>query len=282
MIAKPIGLLAGWGRFPMAFARKAHSLGQPVVTVGFRGEADPELARWSAAFHWTALCRMGRIIRLFKRAGVERIVMAGKIHKSNYIYRPWKLLMMLPDWRTAKWWFFGRRRDNGDDNLLLSVIDEFARDGLVFDSALNLCPELLVTEGLLTRRAPSAAETRDITFGWNLAKRMGDLDVGQCVAVMERSVLAVEAVEGTDQAILRAGELCEHRGFVVVKVAKPRQDMRFDVPTIGCSTIETLRRAGGRVLVIEAGKTIVLDQEETIALADKYGLTIVALTQPPA
>ena len=131
--------------------------------------------------------------------------------------------------------------------------------------------------GVLTRRSPSSHEERDIAFGWELAKEMGRLDVGQSVAVKERAVLAVEAIEGTDRAILRAGELCRAGGFVVVKVAKPQQDMRFDVPTVGCTTIENLHRAGGRVLAIEAGKTIVLDQAQTLALADRYGITIVAL-----
>jgi DUF1009 family protein len=137
---------------------------------------------------------------------------------------------------------------------------------------------LLVKAGLLTRRAPSAREEVDIAFGWELAREMGRLDVGQSVAVREKAVLAVEAIEGTDRAIARAGELCRRGGFVVVKVAKPQQDMRFDVPTVGCSTVETLHRAGGRVLAIEAGKTILLDPDQTIALADRYGITIVALS----
>src|SRR5205823_3779077 len=146
-----------------------------------------------------------------------------------------------------------------------------------FESALDLCPELLVQPGVLTRRRPTAAEEKDIQFGWDLAREMGRLDVGQSVAVKERAVLAVEAIEGTDRAIARAGELCRAGGFVVVKVAKPQQDMRFDVPTVGCATIETMHRARGRVLAIEAGRTIVLDQRQTIALADRYGITIVAL-----
>src|SRR5262249_32284138 len=150
--------------------------------------------------------------------------------------------------------------DNRDDALLLAVIDEFARDGLTFDSALDLCPELLVRPGVLTKRAPSAREEGDIAFGWTLAKEMGRLDVGQSVAVKERSALAGEAVEGTDAAIARAGALCRSGGFVVVKVAKPQQDMRFDVPTVGCQTVETMHRAGGRVLAVEAGKTILLDE----------------------
>jgi DUF1009 family protein len=273
----PIGLLAGWGRFPIAFAEKARSLDLPVVCLGIRGEASRELAPLVKRFYWVGPAQIGRTIHLFKREGVERIVMAGKVHKANILHRPWRLLHLMPDWRTIKFWYMRQRRDNCDDTLLLGLIDEFARDGLRIESALTLCPELLVNPGVLTRRAPTTREQSDIAFGWNVAKEMGRLDVGQSVAIKERAVLAVEAIEGTDRAILRAGELCRAGGFVVVKVAKPRQDMRFDVPTVGCTTVESLRRAGGRVLAIEAGKTIVLDREQTIALADRYGLTIVAL-----
>jgi DUF1009 family protein len=273
---RPVGLLAGWGRFPIAFAQKARAIGLPVVCVALRGEASPELAGLVDHFHWCSPARMGRMIRLFKRAGVAHIVMAGKVAKAKYLYRPWKWLTLLPDLRTLRFIYFRRRRDHRDDTVLLSVIDEFARDGLSFESALTYCPELLVREGILTRRAPSAAELRDVEFGWELAKKMGELDVGQSVAVKDRAVLAVEAIEGTDQAIARAGELCRRGGFVVVKVAKPQQDMRFDVPTVGCSTVEMLHKAGGRVLAVEAGKTIVLDQDQTVALADRYGITIVA------
>jgi len=170
-----------------------------------------------------------------------------------------------------------RHARNRDDDLVLALIEEFRKEGMEFASALDLCPELLVPPGVLTRRPPTRSEQADIAFGWALAKEMGRLDVGQSVAVKERAVLAVEAIEGTDRAILRAGELCPAGGFVVVKVAKPQQDMRFDVPTIGPTTVESLRRAGGRVLAIEAHRTIVLDQPQTVALADRYGLTIVAV-----
>jgi DUF1009 family protein len=181
-----------------------------------------------------------------------------------------------------RFWYARGRPDNRDDNVLLGILGEFARDGILFGSVLELCPELLVQPGLLTRRPTSAREQADIAFGWQLAKDMGRLDVGQSVAVKERATLAVEAIEGTDRSITRAGELCPAGGFVVVKVAKPQQDMRFDVPTVGCSTIEAMHRAGGRVLALEAGKTIVLDQADTVALADRYGISIVALADPPA
>jgi DUF1009 family protein len=274
---EPIGLLAGAGRFPLSFAEKARAVGIPVSCVGLRGHADPELRQLCWRFHWCGVARVGGMIRLFRRDGVRRLVMAGKVHKAELLYRPWKIVGLLPDWRTIRGWYFGRRRDNRDDTLLLALIDEFKRDGLTFESALDLCPELLVKPEVLTRRRPSAAELKDVAFGWDVAKKMGGLDVGQSVAVKERSVLAVEAVEGTDRAILRAGELCRAGGFVVVKVAKPHQDMRFDVPTVGCTTIHTIAQAGGRVLAIEAGKTIVLDREETVALADRLGICVVAL-----
>jgi DUF1009 family protein len=272
---QPIGLLAGWGRFPHLFAEKAHALGVPVVCVGIRGEADATLAAKVDRFYWAGVARLGRIIRCFKGAGVQRLVMAGKIHKVT-MHRPWRLLRLLPDWRTLRFWYCRRRASNSDDNLLLGIIDEFAADGLCVESALDLCPELLVSPGTLTRRSPSAAELADVDYGWHLAREMGRLDVGQSVAVKERAVLAVEAIEGTDRVIARAGELCRRGGFVVVKVAKPQQDMRFDVPTVGRTTVESMHRAGGRVLAIEAGKTILVDQEATLALADRYGISIVA------
>lgn len=274
--AAPVGLLAGSGSYPIYFARKARSLGIPVVCVGIRDEAPPELAGLVSRFYWAGIAKLGRVIRCFKREGVRRAVMAGKIHKV-VIHTPWRIFRLLPDWRMIRFWYNRRRCDNRDDSLLLGLIDEFAADGIRFESALDLCPELLVKPGTLTQRTPTAREENDIAFGWELAKEMGRLDVGQSVAVKERAVLAVEAIEGTDRAILRAGELCPAGGFVVVKVAKPQQDMRFDVPTVGCNTIESMRKAGGKVLAIDAGKTILIDREETVALANRYGISIVAL-----
>jgi DUF1009 family protein len=273
---RPVGLLAGAGRFPIVFAAKARELNIPVVCVGLKSLASAELVGLTQRFYWCGLGKMGAVIRRFKRAGVREIVMAGKVHKANLL-SPWRVWQLLPDWRTLRFWYGRVRRDNKDDTLLLSVIAEFERDGLRFGSALAYCPELLVRAGVLTRRAPTAFEEKDIAFGWDMAKEMGRLDVGQSVAVREQAVLAVEAIEGTDQAIVRAGQLCRRGGFVVVKVAKPQQDMRFDVPTVGCATIETMHQAGCRVLAIEAGKTILLDEAETLALADRYGITIVAI-----
>jgi DUF1009 family protein len=274
---EPVALLAGAGRFPIAFATKAREAGLRVVTLGIFDHADPVLESLSWRYHSVGPYQMGRMIRLAKRAGARQVVMAGKLHKADLMYRPLWWWHWLPDWRTFSWWFFRNRRDNKDDTILLSVIEEWGRDGLSFASALDLCPELLVKPGVLTRRAPSAAEQADIDFGWTLAKAMGGLDVGQSVMIKDRAVLAVEAIEGTDRAIQRAGEFCRKGGFTVVKVAKPNQDMRFDVPTVGTQTVQTIAKAGGRVLAIEAERTIVLDQPETVALADRLGVIIVCL-----
>jgi DUF1009 family protein len=277
---QPVGLLACAGEFPLAFARRARECGIPVVCVGVAGMADPALKELCDEFSWLRRASLGQLIRTFRRGGVGRWAMAGKFHK-HVIYHPWRWFQLVPDWRMVRFYFFRKRRANNDDSLLLGLIDEFRAHGLECVSPLDLVPELLVREGVLTRRKPTAAEEQDIAVGWALAREMGRLDVGQGVMIRERAVLAVEAIEGTDRAIERAGELCSRSGFVVVKVAKPGQDRRFDVPTVGTQTIETMRRAGARVLAVEAGQTILLNEVETVALADRYGIAITALGDAP-
>jgi len=277
---QPVGLLACAGRFPIVFAEKARECGIPVICLGVPGMADPALKTICHEFHWLRRLSLGFVIRTFRRGGVERWTMAGKFHK-HWLYRPWRWLHFLPDWRMLRFYYFRRRRANNDDSLMLGLIAEFRAAGLDCVSALDLCPELLVREGILTRRRPTPAEERDIAMGWRLAREMGRLDIGQSVMIRERAVLAVEAIEGTDRAIERAGELCSRRGFVVVKVAKPEQDRRFDVPTVGVQTIETMHKAGARVLAIEAGQTILLDEAEMLALANQFGIAITSLRTPP-
>jgi len=273
---KRIGLLAGSGQFPIMFARAARREGIEVCGIGVEGMAPDELVECCHTYYTAPLARLGRAIRLFLREGVEQVVMAGKIEKTVLV-RPYLFWRLLPDWRTLHMWFRYATRDKKDDTLLLAVIREFERDGISFHSALDYCPELLVRHGFLTRRKPSTVQWKDIAFGWELAKAMGRLDVGQSVMVKDTAVLAIEAIEGTDACIRRAGDLCRRGGFVVVKVAKPQQDMRFDVPTIGIQTIQTMRESGAKVLAIESDKTIVLDRDAVIHAADELGISIVAL-----
>jgi UDP-2,3-diacylglucosamine hydrolase len=271
-----LGLLAGGGRFPVEFVRAANAAGHSVFGLGVAGMVSPELADVCDDFRVAPLARIGKAIRLFKRAGVDRIVMAGKIEET-VLYQPFFWLRLIPDWRTLHMCFRYANENKKDDTILLAVIREFERDGFGFDSALQYVPELLVKHGFLTTRKPSTKQWRDIQFGWDLAREIGRLDVGQTVVVNDTAVIAVEAFEGTDRCIRRAGELCRRDGFTVVKVAKPQQDMRFDVPTIGVETIKTMHHAGGRVLAIEAGMTIILEPEEVASLADRFGISIVAV-----
>jgi UDP-2,3-diacylglucosamine hydrolase len=271
-----LGLMAGAGKFPIQFARAARSAGHYVYGLGVRGMASEELFDACNKFQYARLGRLGKAIRLFRQAGVDRVIMAGKIEKT-IMYSPMLWLRLLPDWRTLHMWYAYARENRKDDTILLAVIREFERDGLIFDSALNFCPELLVKHGFLTTRKPSASQWKDIQFGWELAREMGRLDIGQTVVVNDAAVIAVEAIEGTDRCIRRAGELCRRGGFTVVKVAKPKQDMRFDVPTVGVQTIKTMHEAGGRVLAIEAGMTIIIDPQEVAVMADRFGISVVAI-----
>ena len=278
-----IGLIAGWGRYPLLVADALRRQESEVYCLGVVGHADPKLAEIAANFQWSGLGRFGAAIRYFKRHGVTDVVMAGKIHKT-VLFQPWMIVRNMPDLRTIRMFlphFVTGRKDNKDDTLLGSVVAEFAREGIRFGRATDYARELLVGKGPLTRREPTGRQWNDIRFGWKLAKEMGRLDVGQSVAVKDRAVLAVEAVEGTDECIRRAGALCRAGDFTVVKVAKPQQDMRYDVPTIGTRTIENLAASGGRVLAVEAGRTILLDGGELIELADRKGLAIVALDEDP-
>jgi len=271
-----LGLLAGGGEFPIRFARAARNAGHYVFGLGVAGMASEELAEECDEFRFAPLARLGKAIRLYRKAQVQRIIMAGKIEKT-VLFHPFRWLRLMPDWRAFHMWYRYARENKKDDTILLAVIREFERDGLIFDSALKYCPELLVKHGFLTHRRPSATQWKDIRFGWDLAREMGRLDIGQTVVVNDTAVIAVEAIEGTDRCIKRAGELCRRGGFTVVKVAKPQQDMRFDVPTIGIETIKNMHESGGKVLAIESGMTIIISPEEVTDLADKFGICIVAV-----
>jgi DUF1009 family protein len=274
-----IGLIAGWGRFPVVVASKLKQHGFPVVCCAIHGHADPCLREFCDHIRYFGMGRLGAQVRFFQKHGVAQVTMAGKIFKT-LLFRKFRILRHLPDltfWRHFYPVYLTRTKDQCDDTLLSIVTRLFESNDIQVKPATDFAPDLLVRKGLLTKRQPNSSQLLDIEFAWRIAKEMGRLDIGQSVAVKGRAVLAVEALEGTDECIRRAGQLCPSGGFVVAKVAKPRQDMRFDVPTIGLDTIQTLHESGGSVLAVEAGKTIILDEEELIQRANKYKIAIVAI-----
>lgn len=275
----PLGLIAGWGRYPLVLATALRERGYRVVCTGVRHHADPALNDVCHAYREFGLGRLGAGIRFFRRHGVTHVTMAGKIHKV-LLFRPWYWWHHFPDWMCLKTFFphfITNTLDRKDDTLLMAVVSAFARHGLTMIPATDLLPEVLVHSGVLSRRHPTRREAKDIAFGWHIAKEMGRMDIGQSVVVKGQAVLSVEAIEGTDECIRRAGMLCPAGGFTVVKVAKPQQDMRFDVPTIGLGTLQAMHAAGGKCLAVEAERTIVVDQQRVLDFAARHGIAIVAV-----
>ena len=279
--SRRIGLIAGWGRYPILLAKELKRSGYEVVCLGVVNHADPELAQICDLFRWSGLARFGSACRFFRRHGVTQATMAGKIHKK-LLLAPGFIWRQLPDCYTLRLFlphFIMQKKDCKDDSLLLTVVEAFEKKGVRLLPGTDFAPELLVKRNLLTRRAPSAAQWKDVCFGWTLAREMGRLDVGQSVAVKNQAVLAVEAIEGTDEMIRRAGSLCKKNGFTVVKVSKPQQDMRFDVPTFGLGTMQTMYESGANMLAVEAKKTIFIDEEQVVEFANRHGIVIVSIIE---
>lgn len=275
---KKIGLIAGWGDFPIRVAETLVADGFEVSCIAVKGHANPALADICQRYKEFGMGKMGSQVRFLRKAGVTRATMAGKIFKTLMFERMYAL-RHLPDltfWRHFFPVLISKTRDQKDDTLLLTVTELYAAGGIMFAPATDFAPELLVKEGCLTNKKPSHKQMQDIEFGWEVAREMGRMDIGQSVVVMNKAIIAIEAIEGTDACIARAGGLSKI-GFAVVKVAKPKQDMRFDVPTVGEGTIESMHAAGGKVLAIEADRTIIIDQQKTIDLANRHGIVIVAL-----
>jgi len=275
------GLICGGGKFPLMVAEGAKRAGHHVVAVGLRDYADPQIATLVDEFYWANIVRLGQCIRILRQAGCQRAILAGSIRKAD-MYRKSgiaRVLHYLPDWTTFRLWFF-RLADKRNDTVLTGIADEFAEKGIILEDCVKYTPESMASEGVMTSRGLSTAQEKDIEFGWHIAKNMGRLDIGQSIAVKEQEVIAVEAIEGTDQMIKRAAELCRSGGWCHIKVGKPNQDMRFDVPTIGPDTIENLHRSGAKVLCVEARKTLMVDRDELLRLADKYGMIVVGRRDP--
>ena len=272
-----VGILAGWGRFPVAVAEAVHRRGGKTAILSIRHHANAMLQDVADYHGFVGVAEIGKAIDFFRRTNCDRATMAGKVHKSKLFGRhAW--IRHFPDWVGLKtFWphFISRKSDNRDDSLLGAITNAFDGAGVRMVPATDLAPELLASEGVLVGRPLTSLQEADVLFGWQLAKKLGQLDVGQTVVVKNKAPMALEAIEGTDECIRRAGRLCEAGGMVVVKVAKPQQDFRFDMPTIGVGTIQSLREAGATVLAVEAGKTILVDVDELISFARRSGISIV-------
>ena len=262
------GLIAGNGRFPFLVLEAARGQGLEVVVAAIKEETAPDIDGQAAVVEWMGVGQLGSLIRFFKRERVSHAIMAGQV-KHHQIFR----LNALPDLRMAR--LLSRLPLKNTGTLINAVADELAKEGITLvDSTIFLEP-LMACEGVLTRRGPGREEMKDIEYGIQIAREIARLDLGQTIAVKDRAVVAVEAMEGTDAVIARAGHLTRGKPFVVVKVARPAQDMRFDVPVIGAATIETMSGAGATAISITSGKTLLFDKDELIGKADSAGISII-------
>jgi len=264
-----IGLIAGNGRFPIIFADNARRLGYHVSAVAHEGETEPELAGHVDRIHWIKIGQLNKLIKAFKEDNVHQTVMLGGIKKTHIF------TTLRPDFRTLA--LAARVALWKDDDILRELANELEREGIAICESTFGLEGILVEEGTLTARAPSEKEWEDIRYGWEVAHEIGRLDIGQCVVVKDRVVVAVEAVEGTDGAIKRGGDLAKE-GAVVVKRSKPQQDLRFDLPAVGPRTIEVMASVKASVLAIEAGRTILLDREIMLDKARFARIAIVGIT----
>ena len=263
-----IGLIAGGGQFPLMVAESAKKQGFQVVAVAHLGETEPSLLDIVDEIVWIKLGQLGKLIKTLKKNDVKKTIMAGSITKKRMFEN------IRPDLKGLA--VMSKLAIFHDDDILRAVAKELAREGIEIASSTSYLPELLAPPGCLTRRRPSKAENEDIHFGWKVAKELGRLDIGQCVVVRRKTVLALEAIDGTDETILRGGRLAREKA-VVVKVSKPDQDLRFDVPSVGIETIKVMSRVNASVLAVEAGKTLIFDRPEIVADANKRGISIISL-----
>ncbi len=265
MIAEKIGLIAGKGQFPFLCAQAARRRGLQVVAVAHRDETDPTLAEQVDQLHWVYVGQLGKIIRIFKSAGVHQALMAGGINRGR-LFKHFR-----PDLRAIS--LIRRVGPGHDDRLLRAVADELEGEGISIAPATMFLEELMATPGPLGRHQPTPNQMKDIDYGFKMAKEIGRLDIGQCAVVRHQVVVALEAVEGTDETIRRGGRLAGP-GAVVVKVCKPGQDLRFDLPAVGLGTIAAMQEVGAKVLAVEAGKTLIFDRADMLKRADQAGIVV--------
>lgn len=261
-----VGLIAGGGQFPLMVAEGARRQGLRVFAVAHKGETEPSLSDHVDKMTWIKLGQLGQLIKVLKKEGVQKTLLAGSITKKRMFDN------IMPDLKGLA--VISRLAIFHDDDILRAVAGELAKEGIEIVSSTFYLPELLAPTGCLTKKRPSKGETEDVDFGWKIAKALGRLDIGQCVVVRRKTVLALEAIDGTNETILRGGGLAK-KGAVVVKVSKPNQDLRFDVPAVGAETIKVMSRVKASVLAVEAGKTLIFDRDEMIVNAEKSGICII-------
>jgi DUF1009 family protein len=271
-----LGLIAGEGIFPLLVARGARAAGRKVVCLGFRGSAWPELEKDVDCFEWVSVARPGKWFRVLRRHGCTEAIVVGRVAKTRMNGRVIVLLLRnLPDFRAIRIWWTVLRKDRRPQTGLNAILNLFASEGIPLIDSTHYCQEHLAGSGLMTRQAPTAEQWEDIHYGWDRCATISRLDIGQAIGVLNRDVIAVEALEGTNAMIERAGTLCRGGGWICIKVSNKNRDMRLDVPTVGVTTIEKLHAARASCLVLEPGKTIMLEKPKVIELAEKYGIAIV-------
>jgi DUF1009 family protein len=261
-----IGLIAGGGQFPLMVADAVRKQGLRIVAVAHHGETDPSLSEKADEIVWIKLGQLGHLIKALKKRGIHNAIMAGTITKKRMFEN------IRPDLKGLT--IMSKLAVFHDDDILRAVAKELAREDIEIVSSTYYLPDLLAPIGCLTRKRPSKSEKEDIDFGWKVAKELGRLDIGQCVVVRKKTVLALEAIDGTDETILRGGRL-GRESAVVIKVSKPNQDLRFDVPTVGIETLKAMSQVKASVLAVEAGKTLMFERLEMITYADKAGIAVV-------
>ena len=273
-----LGLIAGQGRLPIIVARGMKAAGATICCVGLRDQFDADLPGLCDLFRRAGIVQIGRWIRILRRAGVEQAVMVGRVEKAR-MHDPLRLIRQMPDWRAVNIWYRRLRHDRRNAALLAAVADELAANGITLIDSTTYIPDHLAAPGRMGAIEPSAQAQADIDFGWPLLEKIVALDIGQSIAVRDRDVIAVEAVEGTDGLIERAGVLCRARGWTLLKTSRTGHDMRADVPTIGVDTVEKVAAAGGRCIAVGAGRVILIDKPQVIAAADRLKVAIVGIAR---
>jgi DUF1009 family protein len=277
---EPLGLIAGEGVFPVLVARGARAAGRKVVCAAFSGHAWPDLGADVDELKWVGLLRFNQWVRVLRSAGVREAVMVGRVNKTQ-MYDRWRYFRYIPDWRSLRLIWRVWRHDGRPQAILQALVNEMASAGITLIDSTRYCTEHLATPGVMTRRQPTEAQWVDIRLGFETCRTISRLDIGQCIAVLNRDVIAVEALEGTNAMIERAGNLCRVGGWTLIKVANTNHDMRVDVPTVGTTTIEKLADARAGCLVLEPGKTILLEKQKVLELADRYKIAVVGYEPPP-